>query len=487
MSTETFLGTDWNGRIFTGDWVDGAADPTPVVEPATGETLAQIGMASSDDALEAARRAAAAQRDWAKTKPTERAAVMRRAGELWTQHAAEINTWIMRESGAIAAKATFETDYAAATCYDSAALPTHPKGQVLPSDEPHWSFSRRVPAGVVTVIAPFNFPLILSIRSVAPALALGNAVILKPDPRTAVSGGVTLAKIFAEAGLPEGVLQVLPGGGDVGEALVAAPEVSVISFTGSTAAGRIVGENAGRLLKRCHLELGGNNALIVLPGADLEAAASAGAFGSWFHQGQICMTTGRHLVHDSIYDDYVAALAEHAAKLPVGDPSTEEVALGPIIDEKQQMHVRDIIEKAQADGARLVTGGVGEGPFVPATVLADLSPTNPAWTQEIFGPVAPVGRFSTLEEAADIVNDSEYGLSVSILGDLGTAIDLADHIDSGKIHINEQTIADEGDVPFGGTKDSGNGSRIGGAEANIESFTEVQWITMRSQIAPYPF
>ncbi|RAD83153.1 benzaldehyde dehydrogenase, partial [Burkholderia multivorans] len=193
--------------------------------------------------------------------------------------AAEIGEWIVRESGAIQPKADLETTMAAQICYESASLPSHPKGEVLPSNEPRWSFSRRLPAGVVSVIAPFNFPLILSIRSVAPALALGNAVLLKPDPRTAVSGGVTLARIFAEAGLPEGLLQVLPGGRDVGEAVVDAPEVSVISFTGSTAAGRKVGEAAGRLLKRCHLELGGNNALIVLPGADLAAATSAGAFG----------------------------------------------------------------------------------------------------------------------------------------------------------------------------------------------------------------
>ncbi|WP_453984808.1 aldehyde dehydrogenase family protein [Brevibacterium casei] len=487
MSTGELLGTDWHGRIFTGQWIEGSGPAQPVVEAATGDTLGEIGTATVDDASVAAARAATAQKAWAKTTPAERAAILRRAGDLWTEHTAEIASWIVREAGSIPPKADLELGYAAQSCYEAAALPSHPMGQVLPSNEPHWSFSRRVPAGVVTVIAPFNFPLVLAIRSVAPALALGNAVLLKPDPRTAVSGGVALAKIFAEAGLPAGVLQVLPGGGDVGAALVEAPEVSVISFTGSTSAGRKVGESAGRLLKRCHLELGGNNALIVLPGADVAASASAGAFGSWMHQGQICMTTGRHLVHESIYDDYVDALTAKAQALPVGNPATEEVALGPIIDDRQRTHVREIIGKAEADGARLAAGGVGEGAFVPPTVLADLTPTNPAWTQEIFGPVAPVARFSTLEEAAELVNASEYGLSLGILGDLGMALDLVDLVDTGKIHINEQTVADEGTVPFGGTKDSGNGSRVGGAEANIESFTEVQWITMRSQIAPYPF
>ncbi|WP_309131860.1 benzaldehyde dehydrogenase [Brevibacterium sp.] len=487
MSANSFLGTDWHGKIFIGSWSGGGSDTYDVIEPATGETLARLGTANGFAVRAAATRAAAAQKEWARTTPAERAAVLRRAAALWAENAEEIAGWIVREAGSIPAKAELEVSTAEQICYESAGLPSHPKGQVLTSNEPRWSFSRRVPAGVVSVIAPFNFPLILSIRSVAPALALGNAVLLKPDPRTAVCGGVALARVFAEAGLPEGLLQVLPGGLEAGEAVVTAPEVSVISFTGSTAAGRKVGETAGRLLKRVHLELGGNNALVVLPGADVEAATSAGAFGSWMHQGQICMTTGRHLVHDSIYDEYVEALAARARNLPVGDPAKEQVALGPIIDENQRIRVRDIIDKAQADGARLVAGGAGEGAFVPPTVLAELSPSNPAWTQEIFGPVAPVGRFSTLDEAADLVNASEYGLSLGILGDVGTALELADLVDTGKVHINEQTVSDEANVPFGGMKDSGNGSRFGGAEANIEAFTETQWITMRSQIAPYPF
>lgn len=487
MSEHSFLGTDWHELIFTGDWTAGAGEPYEVIEPATGNVLGRLGAASADDVNAAATRAAAAQKAWAKQTPAERAAVLRRAGALWAEHAEEISDWIVRESGAIPAKAGLEVSSAEAICFEASALPSHPKGQVLTSNEPRWSFSHRVPAGVVSVIAPFNFPLILSIRSVAPALALGNAVLLKPDPRTAVCGGVALAKIFAEAGLPEGLLQVLPGGRDAGEAVVAAPEVSVISFTGSTAAGRKVGEAAGRLLKRCHLELGGNNALVVMPGAEVGPATSAGAFGSWMHQGQICMTTGRHLVHESIYEDYVDQLAERARNLPVGNPAAEEVALGPIIDETQRTRVRDIIDKAAADGARVVAGGVGEGAFVPPTVLADLSPSNPAWTQEIFGPVAPVSRFSSLEEAAELVNASEYGLSLGILGDVGMALELADLVDTGKVHINEQTVSDEANVPFGGMKDSGNGSRFGGAEANIEAFTETQWITMRSTIAPYPF
>ena len=239
------------------------------------------------------------------------------------------------------------------------------------------------------MISPFNFPLILSIRSVVPALGLGNAVLLKPDPRTSVSGGVIIARILEEAGLPTDVLQLLPGGGDTGEAMVDAPEVRIVSFTGSTAAGRKVGEAASRNLKRVHLELGGNNALVVLPGADLDAAVSAGAFGSFMHQGQICMTAGRHLVHESLVDEYVSKLAEKAKNILVGDPSAEAVALGPIIDAGQRDNVHSIVQKAQEQGASVEAGGDYRDLFYSPTVLSNISTSNTAWVDEIFWPSCP--------------------------------------------------------------------------------------------------
>ena len=477
----------WEGKIYLNGWRPGRGGTADAVEPATGATLGRYGLASADDVREAATAAAAAQKDWAKLNPEDRAAVLRRAGLLWEEHAAEIQDWIVRESGGIPPKAGLETHIAANECYDASALPSLPAGDVLTSNENRWSFARRRPVGVVSVIAPFNFPLILSIRAVAPALALGNAVLLKPDPRTAVCGGVTLMRIFEEAGLPPGLLALLPGGAEIGAAVVEAPEVSVVAFTGSTAAGRKIGETAGRLLKRAHLELGGNNALIVLPGADLPKAASAAAFGSFMHQGQICMAAGRHIVHEDIYDDYVSALAEKADHLPVGDPASGTVALGPIIDDKQLHRIDTIIQDAVQGGARLAAGGTHDGRFYRPTVLADLDTASPAWKDEIFGPVAPVMKFSTVEEAVALANGNEYGLSIGILGDVGLAMTIADQLDSGKVHINEQTVSDEANSPFGGMKNSGNGSRIGGHHANMESFTEVQWLTVRPDIAPYPF
>lgn len=478
----------WDGKIYLGGWREGNGGTQPALEPATGETLGTIGVASADDVREASAAAAAAQKDWAARKPEERAAVLRRAGALWEQYAEELDGWIVRESGGIPAKAALETHTAANECYEASALPGLPAGDVLTTNEDRWSFARRRPVGVVSVIAPFNFPLILGIRAVAPALALGNAVLLKPDPRTTVCAGVSIMRVFEEAGLPPGLLSLLPGAADVGAALVEAPEVRVIAFTGSTAAGRKIGESAARLLKRAHLELGGNSAMIVLPGADLAKAASAAAFGSFMHQGQICMATGRHLVHADLYEDYVAALADKARNLPMGDPKSGTVAIGPIIDEHQLERIDGLVQSAVSSGARLAAGGsVREGLFYHPTVLADLDDGHDAWNQEIFGPVAPVRSFSTLDEAVKLANDSDYGLSVSILGDVGEAMKLADRLDSGKVHINEQTVSDEANSPFGGVKDSGNGGRIGGAAANMEAFTEVQWLTMRPEIAPYPF
>lgn len=477
----------WGGKINIGGWKPGRSGTAASIEPATGNVLGHHGVAGVDDVAEAAAVARAAQSDWAARAPEERAAVLRRAGSLWEEHGAEIQGWLVRESGGIPAKAALETHIAAHECFEASALPSHPAGDVLSSNDERWSFARRRPVGVVSVIAPFNFPLILSIRAVAPALALGNAVLLKPDPRTTVSGGVALLRIFEEAGLPAGLLSLLPGGADIGAAVVEAPEVRVIAFTGSTAAGRHVGETAARHLKRAHLELGGNNALIVLPGADLDKAVSAAAFGSFMHQGQICMATGRHIVHESLHEAYVEKLADKARGLPVGDPAAEQVALGPIIDETQLKRVDAVVQEAVLHGARIEAGGTHEGQFYAPTVLTGLDADNPAWSQEIFGPVAPVMAFSTLDEAVELCNNSEYGLSVGILGDVGQAMKLADRIDSGKIHINEQTVSDEANAPFGGTKSSGNGSRAGGAQANLEAFTEVQWLTMRPEIAPYPF
>jgi benzaldehyde dehydrogenase (NAD) len=478
----------WHGKIYSDGWTAGSGTQYPVVSPSTGEELGVMGRATPDDVGRAAARARQAQVDWAGRPYAERAAVLRRAGDLWHQHAPEITDWLTRETGAIAPFAGFQIMTSAEECYEAAALASAPYGELLRSALPRLSMARRLPVGVVGVIAPFNVPTILSIRAVAPALALGNAVILKPDPRTAVSGGVLLARLFEEAGLPDGLLSVLPGGVDVGEALIIDPQVRVIAFTGSTRAGRDVAALAARHLKRVHLELGGNSALVVLDDVDVEAATSVGAFGSFGHQGQVCMATSRHLVHADIADDYAAGLAKRADRLPVGDPSAGEVALGPVIDEGQRDKIHQIVTASVDAGARLAAGGTFDRLFYRPTVLADVPVTAPAYTEEIFGPVAPVVPFRSVDEVVDLAAGSAYGLSLGILTrDAMRGLAIADRIPSGIVHINDQTVNDEATIPFGGINDSGTGARLGGTQANLEAFTDTQWVTMRGALPEYPF
>ncbi|QQM38410.1 benzaldehyde dehydrogenase [Streptomyces liliifuscus] len=481
--------SDWQERIFSGEWIKAAGESYDSVEPATGKTLGRVGSATPADLERAVEHAARAQRDWAARPYVERAQVLRRAARLFEEHQSEIAEWIVREAGTLRPFADFQTSNGAAEeCYEAAALAAAPYGEVLRSVEDRLSFARRRPVGVVGVISPFNAPMVLAMRAVAPALALGNAVVLKPDPRTAVCGGVTIARVFEEAGLPAGVLHMLPGSADVGAALVDDPRVPVIAFTGSTRAGKAIATAAAQRLKRVHLELGGNSALIVLDDADLEKAVSAGAFGSFHHAGQVCMASSRHLVHASVADAYAELLAQHANAAPVGDPAGGKVALGPMIDERQLQAAHSIVTDSVATGARLAAGGTYEGLFYRPTVLADVPLDARAYAEEIFGPVAPVVPFQDLDEAVRLATDTEYGLSLGILTrDVAKGLALADRIPTGLVHINDQTVNDEATVPFGGVGESGNGSRHGGSVANLEAFTEQQWVTVRGEIPDYPF
>jgi benzaldehyde dehydrogenase (NAD) len=478
----------WTGRIFLNGWSTGSGGVRDVIEPATGRTLGRVGMAGANDVAQATGKAAVAQHAWASAPFGTRATILHKAADLFARHTEEIHGWIMREIGAIGGMAAYETNFAIQACREAAGLCSLPFGQMLRTPTEKLSFSRRVPVGVVGVIAPFNVPLVLSIRALAPALALGNAVVLKPDPRASVAGGVVTARIFEEAGLPEGLLSILPGGADVGEALVTDPSTAVIAFTGSTRAGRTIARSAAASLKRIHLELGGKSALIVLDDADIDKAVSLGAWGSFLHQGQICMASGRHIVHRSLYDAYLAKLAAKAEHLPVGDPTTGKVALGPVIDAHQRDHIHSIVTASVSEGARLVAGGTYDGLFYRPTVLADVTRRAPAFHEEIFGPVAPVMPFDTIEEAIELARDTEYGLSLGIVTrDVMKGLAIADQIPSGGVHINDQTVADEVVNPFGGMKASGAGSRLGGPQANLDAFTEVQWVTVQAEPPSYPF
>ena len=478
--------SQWTGKIYSGGWVD-APTKIETTEPATGQVLGSAGGGDAASIARAAVSAAKAQRAWAATPFEERAAIVQRAGELMEKHRAELIQWLVRESGAIPPKADFEISASIGQLDTAAALTSEPLEVELPSITPgRTSTARRAPLGVIGVITPWNFPYVLAMRSLGGALALGNGVVLKPDANTPVTGGVVIARLFEEAGLPEGVLHVLPGGAEVGQALVEDPNVRMISFTGSTATGRLVGEAAGRMLKRTLLEMGGNSPLVVLEDADIEAASSAGAWGSFLHQGQICLSVSRHLVHESIVDDYTKALADRAGHLPVGNPATDEVALGPIINEKQLARVRRIVDDSVEQGAKVVVGGTNEGLFFTPTVLGDVTPSMPAFAEEIFGPVAPVISFRDDDEAVELANATDYGLSAAVQGSVERASAVADRLRAGMVHINDQTVNEEPPAPFGGIGCSSNGGHFGGV-ANLDLWTEWQWVTARDAASPFPF
>lgn len=478
----------WSGQVFDGKWRK-ATSEISVLEPATGEELGRVGASDVASLAGIAERALVAQRGWAATGADERAAILRRAAELLDRERGEILDLIMRETGGVRGKAETELNGTIAELIHSAALLIAPEGQVLPHPDPSkLSIARRVPLGLVGVITPWNFPMLLAMRSVAPAIALGNAVILKPDPQTAIVGGAILARMFEEAGVPAGVFSVVNGGADIGEALISLPQVRLVTFTGSTAVGRRVGELAGKNLKKVALELGGKSPFIVLDDADLDAAASAGAWGSFLHQGQICMASGRHIVHRKVIDDYLEILTRKASQLKVGDPFRDDgVAIGPIMNSKQLGRVDEIVRNSVTAGARLLAGGTFEGPFYSPTVLANVNPQVPAYHLEIFGPVAPVVVAQDEEDAIRIANDTDYGLSSAIqTGSLERGLRVAARIKAGMVHINDQTISDLPGIPFGGVGTSGNGSRFG-STTNWDEFTQWQWMTVGSSPARYPF
>jgi benzaldehyde dehydrogenase (NAD) len=459
-----------------------------VIDKASGEPLGEIGLASGKDVASAALIAHEAQRTWAELPGPHRGDIVRKASQLVTEYADEIAAQIVRETGSILPKGRAEAALTAREILEAAGLASQPTGFITASEvQARRSIARRRPIGVVGVITPWNSPFLLASRAVAPALATGNAVLLKPDPQSAVCGGAFFAQLFEAAGLPPGLLHVLPGGAETGDALVKDAHVDMISFTGSTKVGRAIGATAGGLLKRVSLELGGNNALIVLDDADIEAAASAGAWGAFFHQGQICFTAGRHLVHERVAERYVKALSRRAQALKVGNPSTSEVHLGPLINERQAANVDRVIAETIARGAQLVTGGTRKGLFFTPTVLTGVTPGMPAFDEEIFGPVAPITTFRDDAEAVRLANQTEYGLAAAVLSaDLTRAQRIADQLNCGIIHINDQTILHEVYGPIGGHGVSGNGYSYS-TLTNAEQFTEWQWITSRDQIATYPF
>jgi benzaldehyde dehydrogenase (NAD) len=459
-----------------------------VLEKATGNALADVGEAGVADVDDAVAAAVAAQEAWAATGYDERAGVLRRAAAALTARGDEIADLIVRETGAIPGKAQYEVGGAANELYEAAGLTSRAVGEILPSHSTtRVSIAERVPVGVVGAITPWNFPLILGMRVAAPALALGNAVVLKPSPETPLTGGMVIAEILAEAGLPAGVLNVVTGDQEVGERMVAHPGTSMIHFTGSSAVGSRIAEVAGKLLKRVSLELGGNNALVVLEDADLDQAAMIGAWSAWHYQGQTCITAGRHLVARELYEPYVQALAAKAEAIAVGDPAQDGIGLGPMINERQRDRAHRFLTDSVEQGATVVAGGTYDGLFYRPTVVTYVTTTMPLWEQEIFAPIAPVMPVDSADEAIALVNATSYGLVNAVLtGDPDRGLRVAGKLRSGMVHVNDSTCLDEAHVPFGGLGASGLGGRAGG-ESNLEEFTERRWVSLQRAKSEYPY
>ncbi|PAU83022.1 aldehyde dehydrogenase [Halorubrum salipaludis] len=487
--------SDWDSLYIDGSWVDAADGETiPVENPSTRESFTEVAAATEADVDAAYEAAASASDEWGATPPAAREEVVREALRALDDAEADIVELMSHEAGGTAGYGHTSHHLAMDQAGEAATLPRRMKGEHIASNIPgKENLVQREPKGVVTVISPWNFPLNLSARAVFPALAAGNAVVLKPATNTPISGGLLFAKLFEETDLPAGALNVVTGrGSEIGDRVAGHPESDVVAFTGSTEVGRRVAAAAGENLAVPAMELGGNNAHVVTGDADVDRAVDSAVFGSFIHQGQVCISINRHLVHEDAYDEYVAKLTERAEGLAAGS-AHDEVHLGPVIDETQRDKMLAYVEETVDAGATLETGGgivdldgVEDSLVVEPTVLSDVTNDMAAACNEHFGPIAPVIPFSDVDEAVALANDTEYGLSGSVhAGDLGTAKDIADRMETGMVHIGDQPINDEAHVPFSGTGASGMGGY--NTDEFLREVTENKWISIQHEPREYPF
>lgn len=475
----------WNGKWRHGKSGRSADDR----DPYTNDVLVRIPLADEGDLDEGFRAAAAAQPKWHAMLPGERSAIIRRAADLMAERREEIVDWLIRESGSTRIKANIEWQIARAVTLEAATFSSRVEGPILPTDIPgKESRVYRQPVGVVGMISPWNFPFHLSSRSVAPAMAVGNTVVIKPASDTPVTGGLLLAKIYEEAGVPAGVLNVIVGAGSViGDTFVCHPIPRVISFTGSTEVGRRIMELASRspMLKRVLLELGGNTPSVILDDADLDLAVNTTIFGKFLHQGQICMAINRLIVDAKIYDEFVDRFTDRARRLKVGNPSDEDTVIGPLINKQQFEKLLKHIEKGRAEGARQVLGGDPQGLVLPPHVFVDATNNMSIAREELFGPVVPIIKVRGEDEALEVANATSYGLSGAVVTrDLERGARFAQRLQAGMTHVNDSPINDLPNCPFGGEKNSGLGRYNG--QWSIEEFTTVHWISVQHAPLRYP-
>ena len=474
-----------------GKWVDSTSGETfDDLNPYTGEVYAQVPAGTPEDARQAIDAAKAAFPDWSKTPPGERRAIFLKAADIMERRSDELVKAMMEEVGGTIGISMFQMHFVPGLYRTAASAAYEVKGEIIPADHKDSFFmAMRQPAGVVACFAPFNVPYILGSRSFTLPIAYGNTAVLKPSEDAPLTGGLLLAEIFEEAGLPAGVLNVVTGTREaasaIGDEMISNPAVRRVSFTGSTEVGRIIAEKAGRHLKRAVLELGGKDPLIILGDADVDYAVDAAVWGSFLHQGEICMSTERIIVEKSVAKEFTDKLKRRAEELPVGDPTNPAMAIGPLINQRAVDKVHAHVEEAVAGGAHLETGGRYDNLLYYPTVLTEVDPDMRVFREQTFGPVAPVVVVKDRDEALAVANNSDYGLSAGIItNDFTRALDMALRLETGMVHIGDQTVNDEPQAPFGGVKGSGYG-RCGG-QAALDEFTELRWINVQTRPRTFP-
>lgn len=459
------------------------------INPITGDVASSAPAMKAADIPAITAKAAAAFPAWAAMGPNARRGVLMAAAVALEGKKDAFVAAMMAETGSTAGWAMFNLGLAASMVREAAALTTQIAGEVIPSDKPGClSMALKEPVGVLLGIAPWNAPIILGVRAIAVPLACGNAVILKASEACPRTHGLII-EAFAEAGFPDGVVNVVTNApedaAEVVGALIDAPEVKRINFTGSTAVGRIIAKRAAEHLKPCLLELGGKAPMIVLADADLDEAVKAAAFGAFMNQGQICMSTERIIVEESVADEFAKRFAAKAASMAAGDPRAGNTPLGAVVDQKAVAHVNALIDDAAAKGAAVIAGGKGESVVMPATVVDKVTDAMDLYRDESFGPVVALIRARDAAHAVELANDTQYGLSAAVFTkDIAKGLTIAKQIQSGICHVNGPTVHDEAQMPFGGVGASGYG-RFGGRQG-IDSFTETRWITVETQPGHFP-
>lgn len=460
------------------------------LNPMTGAVASSAQAMTAADIPAIAAKAQAGFAVWSKLGPNARRAVLTKAADALVARKDDFVAAMMGEIGATAGWAMFNLMLAAGMVREAAALTTQIQGEVIPSDHDGTvAMALREPVGVLLGIAPWNAPIILGVRAIAVPLACGNAVILKASescPRT----HALIIEAFAEAGFPEGVVNVVTNApadaGEVVGALIDAPEVKRINFTGSTAVGKIIAKRAAEHLKPVLLELGGKAPMLVLEDADLDEAVKAAAFGAYMNQGQICMSTERIVVVDAVADAFAEKFAAKVRTMPAGDPTLGNTPLGAVVDAKTVAHCYGLIDDAVSHGAKLLVGGeTTQNVVMPAHLVDHVTPDMKLFRDESFGPVVGIARARDEAHAIELANDTQYGLSSAVFTkDTARGLRVAKQIQAGICHINASTVSDEPQMPFGGMKASGYG-RFGG-KAGIDSFTELRWVTFETEPGHYP-